>query len=469
MRLFPALAAAALAVGCATLPELHPWVRDGGVTQPATMVAPRGPVSAERARAVLARLGAQGNSDLLERHTAIEEAVSGAPLTLGNAATLLYDGPAFYSSLRDAIMSARDHVNLEFYIIEDDAVGRRFSDALLKKAAEGVSVNLIYDSVGSIATPREYFERLRAGGVNVLEYNPVNPLRARSGWRINNRNHRKIAIIDGRVGYAGGINISSVYARGSSPGRGGGASGSGSLSGSRGSRAGSAPGWRDTNVRIEGPAVGQLQRLFLDTWSKQHGAPLTEREWFPATPIAGRHPVRVLASGPGDEAPAIYVSLLSAIAYAERTVYITMAYFVPDEQTIEALRQAAARGVEVVLVLPSYTDFWAVFHAGRARYAELLQAGVKIYERQSALLHAKTAVIDGVWSTVGSSNMDWRSFLHNEELNVVVLGANFGGQMETMFKRDMGESRAIEVEAWNSRPVSDRMKEWAARVWEYWL
>ena len=122
-----------------------------------------------------------------------------------------------------------------------------------------------------------------------------------------------------------------------------------------------------------------------------------------------------------------------------------------------------------MLVLPSYTDFWAVFHAGRARYAELLQAGVKIYERQSALLHAKTAVIDGVWSTVGSSNMDWRSFLHNEELNVVVLGANFGGQMETMFKRDMGESRAIEAEAWNSRPVSDRMKEWAARVWEYWL
>jgi cardiolipin synthase A/B len=470
MRLALALVAAAFICACATLPEIHPWVRDTGENRTATIVTPRGAVSPERARTVLARLSAQASSDLFERHLAIEEAVSGAPLTLGNAASLLYDGPAFYNSLFGTIGAARDHVNLEFYIIEDDEVGRRFSELLLKKAAEGVSVNLIYDSVGSISTPREFFERLRAGGVRVLEYNPANPLRARAGWRVNNRNHRKVAIVDGRIGYAGGINISDVYAQGSSPGRGGSfESGSGSRFGSAGSRSAEAPGWRDTNVRIEGPAIAQLQKLFLDTWSKQQGEPLPDRQWFPKMQPAGKHPVRTLASGPDDAAPAIYVSLLSAITYAEKTVHITMAYFVPDEQTMEALALASARGVEVILVLPSYTDFWAVFHAGRSRYSELLDAGVKIYERQKTLLHAKTIVIDGVWSTVGSSNMDWRSFLHNEELNVVVLGSDFGQQMEAMFARDLAESIAIDRETWAGRPLSIRMKEWAARVWEYWL
>ena len=146
-----------------------------------------------------------------------------------------------------------------------------------------------------------------------------------------------------------------------------------------------------------------------------------------------------------------------------------MAYFVPDPQTVEALKSAAARGVDVVLVLPSYTDFWAVFHAGRSYYADLLEAGVKIYERQDALLHSKTIVIDGVWSTVGSSNMDWRSFLHNKELNLVVLGREFGRQMEAMFELDRKQSVRIEAEAWSRRPLDVRMKEWAARVWEYWL
>jgi cardiolipin synthase len=177
----------------------------------------------------------------------------------------------------------------------------------------------------------------------------------------------------------------------------------------------------------------------------------------------------VVASGPGDPAPAIYLALLSAIRHAEKAVYITMAYFVPDPQTVDALKSAAARGVDVVLLLPSYTDFWAVFHAGRSHYNELLEAGVKIYERQSALLHSKTIVIDGVWSTVGSSNMDWRSFLHNKELNLVVLGREFGRQMEAMFEHDRGQSLRIEREAWSRRPLDMRMKEWAARLWEYWL
>ncbi len=228
-------------------------------------------------------------------------------------------------------------------------------------------------------------------------------------------------------------------------------------------------GWRDTNVRVEGPAVAQMQRLFLDMWASQGGTPLAERNWFPAVARAGDHPVRILASGPSHPAPSIYVSLLSAIGFAAKSVHITMAYFVPDPQTIDALKAAAQRGIDVTLVLPSYTDFWAVFHAGRSHYSDLLAAGVKIYERGTALLHAKTIVIDGVWSTVGSANLDWRSFLHNEELNAVILGADFGKQMETMFEEDLRASQRVEPEAWERRPMAVRMREWAARAWEYWL
>ena len=223
------------------------------------------------------------------------------------------------------------------------------------------------------------------------------------------------------------------------------------------------------NVRIDGPAVARLQRLFLDTWAEQKGEPLAQRNWFPPLKAQGEHPVRAVASGPDNPAPAIYLAFASAIAHAEKTIHITMAYFVPDPGTVEALKSAAARGVDVTLILPSYTDFWAVFHAGRSHYADLLEAGVKIYERQDALLHSKTIVIDGVWSTVGSSNMDWRSFLHNKELNLVVLGREFGRQMEAMFELDRKRSVRIEAEAWSRRSLDVRMKEWAARVWGYWL
>ncbi|HSQ02385.1 MAG TPA: phospholipase D-like domain-containing protein, partial [Burkholderiales bacterium] len=194
-----------------------------------------------------------------------------------------------------------------------------------------------------------------------------------------------------------------------------------------------------------------------------------KRAWFPRANSAGNQLVRIIASEPGDAVPAIYATYVSAIQHAEKTVHLTMAYFVPDPQTIAALEEAAQRGVDVTLVLPSYTDFWPVFHAGRSHYEDLLEAGVKIYERQDALLHAKTAVIDGVWSTVGSSNMDWRSYLHNQEVNAIILGGEFGSQMEEMFSGDLKASRAITRENWAKRPLQDRLKEWAARMWAYWL
>jgi cardiolipin synthase len=476
MHLARTLLATVLIAGCATLPDVHPWFESSGEKTP-TVVGAHGPLNPAQTAAVLARLQAKdGVPDVFARHLAIEEEVAGEPLTVGNMANLLRDGPASYAAMFDSIARARDHVNVEFYIIEDDDVGRRFSDALLRKSAEGLSVNLMYDSVGCIGTPAEFFERLREGGVRVLEYNPVNPLKARRAWRVNNRDHRKVVITDGRVAYTGGINISHVYSSGSAPS--GGALGSAGGSGSEGSsalRLGSASrgtrqiGWRDTNVQIEGPAVEQIQRLYLDTWTSQGGEPLPQRNWFPALEPLGEHPVRVIASGPESPVPAVYVALISAILHAERSVHITMAYFVPDAQTLSALKGAAARGVDVTLVLPSYTDFWAVFHAGRSHYSELLASGVKIYERQEALLHAKTVVIDGVWSTVGSSNLDWRSFLHNEELNAVILGWDFGKQMEAMFDADIGGSVRVDPEVWAHRPMNVRMKEWIGRAFEYWL
>ena len=219
-RLVTALLAAAAIFGCASLPEVHPWSAESGARTP-TLVGSRGELSQKRAEAALARIRAKGGgSDVLERHIAIEEEVAGAPLTVGNAASLLYDGPASYQSMFDAIEKARDHINAEFYIVEDDEVGRAFADALIKKASQGLSVNLMYDSVGSNEAPLEFFDRLRKGGVKVLEYNPINPMRARGAWRINNRNHRKVLVVDGRTGFTGGINISDVYSSGSSPGGG---------------------------------------------------------------------------------------------------------------------------------------------------------------------------------------------------------------------------------------------------------
>jgi cardiolipin synthase len=179
--------------------------------------------------------------------------------------------------------------------------------------------------------------------------------------------------------------------------------------------------------------------------------------------------VRAIGSSPDETFSQFYATLLSAIASAETSIRLTNAYFVPDPQLVEALEAAVRRGVEVTLILPSKTDWGLVFHAGRSHYARLLRAGVKIHERRGAILHAKTALIDGVWSTVGSTNLDWRSFLHNYELDAVVLGADFGGQMQAMFEADLAASEAITLEDWRRRPVDLWLKEWFSRLWAYWL
>ncbi|MBC7956462.1 MAG: cardiolipin synthase B, partial [Cytophagales bacterium] len=227
--------------------------------------------------------------------------------------------------------------------------------------------------------------------------------------------------------------------------------------------------WRDTDLRLQGPVVAELQKLFLAAWAAQKGEPLAQRNYFPPLQNVGQQVVRAIGSSPDDPYSLIYATLLSAIGSAESSVLITNAYFAPDPQLLAALEAAAARGVDVKLILPSQTDSWLVFHAGRAYYDRLLRGGVRIFERREVILHSKSALIDGVWATVGSTNLDWRSFLHNHELNAVMLGADFGAQMQIMFSKDLIGSDEVTLKQWKQRSLDLRLKELFGRAWEYWL
>jgi cardiolipin synthase A/B len=443
-------------VSCNSLPTINPDLafRSG---PPIQLEGARGPLSVTQSQAILEGLDKGGqDTDIFSRHLAREESIVGSPLTTGNQVLLLQDGPATYSAMLTAILAARDHINMETYILEDDDVGRAFAEALMAKQRQGVQVNLIRDSVGTFSTPASFFKELADSGIRILEFNPVNPLQARKEWELNQRDHRKVLIVDGRIAFLGGINISSVYSGGSS------------TKGMR-SRPADQPAWRDTDLQLQGPVVAELQKMFLATWAAQKGDALAAKDYFPPSQSAGRQVVRAIASSPDEPYSLIYVTLLSAIGSAGTSVHLTNAYFAPDPQLLAALEAAAARGVDVKLILPSKTDSWLIFHAGRSYYEQPLKAGVKIYERRDVILHSKTALIDGVWATVGSTNLDWRSFLHNHELNAVVLGDEFGRQVKAMFDKDLAASDAITLEQWERRPLHMRAKESLARLWAYWL
>jgi cardiolipin synthase len=416
-----------------------------------------GPLSAERSRAILTALANEtGASDILLRHLALEQAVTDSPLVVGNKVTLLRDGPATYKSMYQAISEAKSSINIEVYILENDEMGKQLVEVLAARQESGIQVNLMYDSIGSMHTPSEFFQRLTDAGANVVEFNPVNPAKARKDWIVDHRDHRKLTIIDGQIAFTGGINFSSVYS-------------GGSFSRPKRTSGLDKVPWRDTQVRIEGPVVAEFQKLFLETWEKQKGDPLPPKRYLVHIDRKGNQIVRAVGSTPDSKISILHTTLLSAIAHAERSIHLTNAYFVPDENLLDEIKAAARRGVDVQLLLPGRTDFWAPLYAGRSHYSALLKAGVKIYERQDALLHAKTAVIDGVWSTVGSSNLDSRSFATNDEIDAVVLGEDFAEQMEAMFQADIAEATAVTPEQWTHRGLGTRMKETAARLFERWL
>ncbi|OWQ92342.1 cardiolipin synthase B [Roseateles aquatilis] len=432
------------------------------------VVGPRGPMNQARREQALQGAAAQGKADLLKRQLAAMSSFGDVDLYAGNDAKLLIDGPATFAAMFEAIGKARRQILLESYIIEDADVSRQLADLLLQRRAQGLEVAMIYDAVGSLGTEEAYFDRLRQGGVAVCAFNPVNPLKRTRYNKITHRDHRKIMVVDGETGFTGGINISAVYS-----------SGSGGIGGSRGARKPAPPagaasdatqenGWRDTMIQVRGPAVQALHRLVRETWAQQQCEGTLAAVEPVAGPAPGQQLMRVIPAAPQDTENRIYTLLMGSIRAAQRSVYLTMAYFAPGKDMVDALCDAARRGVDVQLILPSRSDFSPVMYAGRSHYDRLLEAGVRIHELQNAVLHAKTAVIDGVVSTIGSSNMDWRSFVYNNEVNAVVLGEDFGGAMNRMFERDREASQTIDLQRWRDRGLIQRSKEFFSRMFEHW-
>jgi cardiolipin synthase len=431
--------------------------------------------------------------DLLARHLAVEEAIAGQPLTSGNKVQLLENGPNTYVAMFAALRAAKHSIHFESYIFDSDDTGRQFANLLLKKRQQGLEVALLVDAVGTVNDSADMFQKLRDGGVPVTVFHPLNPLHKTSqSYSPDMRDHRKLLVIDDSVGFTGGINISSVYSSAPS---------SRLLRRRKDDDDAEHSSWRDTHVELNGPAVAELQRLFLANWRAADGAPLASQQAGALKPVkllqkaslpptmsdarevnakdngAPTDPgpldqavVRIISEDPAHpDGHEIYSTYLAHLATAQHSIDITMAYFVPDPRLMGILEAAARRGVDVKLVLPSFTDSWIVQAASRASYQPLLDAGVKIYERRNFMLHAKTAVVDGVWSTVGSSNLDWRSFDLNDEVNAVVLGPKFGQQMSTLFGNDVKHATLVVSSEWRQRALWERGREQLALLLQRWL
>lgn len=383
------------------------------------------------------------------------ERLTDAPLYRDNEVELLLDGPETHGAMLDAIESAEHHVHLETYIFADDEVGTEFADALAAKARMGVPVRVIYDSIGSRTADGDFWAGLQEAGVAVREFNPPDPIQDQNPFDIDTRDHRKLLIVDGRVAFTGGINIDRNYVRPSDVV--GGASAS--------------SGWRDTHIAIRGPAVAAFQDLFVSTW-EELDSPLEEPPYAPPPEQLdeGDTLVRVLAgTGGNDEISQIWVAYQAAAKVAQERIWITQSYFAPDEQFMAALREAAARGVDVRILVAGFSDSQLLLNASRAYYSELLEVGIKVFESQEHIMHAKTMVVDGYWSTVGSSNLDYLSFLHNHEANAVILGAAFAAQLEDVFLADQENAVPIDAERWRERSLWQRAKELGSYLIRYRL
>jgi cardiolipin synthase len=407
-------------------------------------------------RAVEQRLDARHDTEHVREMIDAFRERAAASLVAGNRVALLVDGPQTLKAIRTAIENAHHHVHLETYIFSDDEIGRALRELLIRRRQRGIEVRVIYDAIGSVTTPAEFFEPMRQAGVEVLPFRPLNPTRTLP-WKVNNRDHRKIVVVDGRFAFTGGINISSTYA---------------SASSSRpGPDTGREEAWRDTHVQIEGPVAAQFQKLFLHTWERAGGrVDGGSAQFFPPLGPMGTELVAAVATSGGDRnETTIYDTYAVSIGHASRRLWMTQAYFAPDPGLRRALITAAQRGVDVRIIVPSFTDSGLIFHASRKEYDELLAGGVRIYEQRYALLHAKSMVIDTALSMVGSANFDMRSFLHNNEVNAVVVGSDFAQRLEALFERDLRDTRELKLQSWRQRPWTDRFKEFASGLFSYWL
>jgi cardiolipin synthase len=369
-------------------------------------------------------------------------ALTGAPMSEGNSIKILRNGVRIFPAMLAAIRAARKTINLEFYIYLDGDIGRTFAQALAERARAGVQVKIILDAVGSAGMSGSLIEFLQRNGVDMEWYHPI---RWYTLSRANHRTHRKLLIVDGEIGFSGGVGIADQW----------------------NGDAGSHEEWRETVICVEGPVVTQMQFAFMDNWVKSRGELLTGLDYFPAVPPKGSHLTQVIKSSPSEGSSTVKLLYIISIVSARKSIYINNAYFVPDPDTLRALEGAVRRGVDVRVIVPGeHSDVPIVRHASRLSYDLMLRRGIRIFEYQPTMMHAKTMVVDGIWSTVGSSNFDDRSFRLNDEVNVNVYDADIAREMEEMFFDDMAKSVEITGLKWLRRPAFDRLKEAFAGVFK---
>ena len=363
-------------------------------------------------------------------------AYTGTTVVGGNRVEILLNGEEIFPAKLALIRSARRTINYAQYVFEDGAPAKDIADALAERCRAGIKVNVLLDAVGALAMPNEFRDEMQDGGCRVENFRPLRPF---SINRANYRNHRRILVVDGLVGITGGAGTSGKW------------SGNGRQEGH----------WRDTDIRIEGPVVEQLQGAFAENWLEATGVAIGGPEYFPRRRLESKGDVdaQVVRSSPAGGGTAMYTMFLLALASARHSIHITNPYFVPDEKMIDTLLAAAKRGVEIKLLIPGAIDHNLVRQASRSEFGRLLESGVQIYEYRPALLHAKTMVVDGIWATVGSTNLDHRSFSLNDELNVAIYDVATAQKLELIFAEDLSNSRRILYDDWNHRGMASRFLE----------
>ncbi len=383
----------------------------------------------------------------VEQHTELAAMLIkdiGSPLTRNNAIKLLVNGEKKFPELLKAMREASHHIHLEYYIYEYDEIGTQIIELLIEKAIQGVRVRFIYDDFGSPSIKKKTEERLRKAGAEVHPFHKVRFYLFAN--RINYRNHRKIVVIDGQTAFVGGINVSDKYIN----------NGKKSLY------------WRDTHIRIDGPAVYYLQYLFITDWNFCCPHTLKPKDLYfpPAADIATEQDcfVQITASGPDSFQPSVLYSILQAIYLAKKEILIATPYFIPGDSILDALNVAALSGLSVKLLVPGISDSKIVNAASKSNYNGLLKAGVEIYLYQKGFIHAKTMVTDGMFSMIGTANMDNRSFFLNFEVNALIYDKKIAGQMRKQFFEDMEDAKKIDKKEWLSRPRYQQLPEKIARL-----
>jgi cardiolipin synthase len=357
----------------------------------------------------------------------------GPSITQGNQVEVLLNGDQIFAAMLRDIRQARRTINFETYIYWSESIGREFSDALAERARAGVKVNVLLDFIGSIKMEQAAMDQMRAAGVELHRYHkPV-------WWklaRLNNRTHRKLLIVDGTVGFTGGVGIADKW-RGNAQ---------------------DADHWRDTHFRVEGPVVGQMQAVFNDNWTKATGVVLDGPAYFPPLAPKGDSAAQMFSSSPTGGSESMHLMYLMAITAARHRIDLSSAYFVPDELTVKALVAAAKRGVAVRIITPGkIIDSDVVRAASRERWGDLLRAGIRIAEYQPTMYHVKALVVDSLLVSVGSTNFDNRSFSLNDEANLNVLDGAFAHAQEAVFDDDWRHARQVTLDGWQQRPVLEKL------------